>query len=79
MQKLTQPELKALCTKARSKVSLGQVYQHHKGGYYVARDIALSAHDLEPQVVYAPVGHEGVINFQRPLAEFIAKFKRHPL
>jgi hypothetical protein len=74
-ERLTNSELKRMLSKARAKVQLGALYQHIHGGYYVVRSVSLRESDLEPLVSYAPLT-SAMIEFSRPLTEFLDRFEQ---
>lgn len=63
--------------KVAERITVGQVWQHHSGDYYVITDVALNPNTAEVAIVYAPFGSLKS-RYWCPKAEFLEKFKKRP-
>lgn len=55
--------------------SVGSVWQHWKGAYYIVRGMAINEADLQPLVLYSPEDGNGPI-WARPLADWGQRFRK---
>ena len=78
MDRLTPEQLAKRLCEGTEGVDVAQIYTHKKSGAeYITLTTCLREHDLEPCVVYAPVGAEELgysLSFCRPASEFLEKF-----
>jgi len=69
-------ELKSLCTKARATAHMGALYRNlDTNGYFVCQNVALDTNN-NANVIFAPLGHEGVISLVVSMDVWLKTYKK---